>query len=100
MRTLAIVAVLSAVGASPAAAICVGSSTFATCTDAAGSDYTVQHVGGQTLMNGYNGQTGGRGSRDSTTLGNSTYVVGTTNGRALAKASADFQQSSHRLRHS
>lgn len=59
-----------------AQAACFGSSTFSTCSDNNGNNYTVQRYGNSTIMNGYNPNTGSSWSQNSQTFGNSTYTNG------------------------
>ena len=56
---------------------CVGSETFYTCTDAQGNSYSVSKMGGTTLMNGSNSQTGARWNQTSSTFGSQTFTTGT-----------------------
>jgi len=57
MRVLGL-ALLFVVLASEGKAACYGSSPLSTCDDQYGNSYTVQRFGNQTIMNGYNAQTG------------------------------------------
>jgi hypothetical protein len=66
--TLALAFAISAVVQSHAA--CFGSSAFSTCSDDYGNSYNVQRFGNQTIMNGYNSQTGSNWSENSMTFGN------------------------------
>lgn len=65
-----------AVLAGTAGADCVGTEQIKTCTDAQGNTYTVQRFGNQTVMNGYNTQTGNSWTQNSQTYGNQTYTQG------------------------
>jgi len=68
--------------ASSANATCIGSGALSTCSDGSGNSYTVQRFGNQTFMNGYNAQTGSSWSQNSTTMGNTTFHYGQTNGNS------------------
>ncbi len=70
----ALVLAVSVTGA--AHANCYGSGNFQTCYDASGNSYTVQRIGSQTIVNGYNADTGSNWSQHSTRIGNSTYTQG------------------------
>jgi hypothetical protein len=61
-------------------ATCFGSNSFQSCNDNSGNSYTVQRFGNQTMMNGYNGNTGSMWSQNSMTFGNTTLHNGFTNG--------------------
>jgi hypothetical protein len=89
MRALAL-AFAFVIAASHCNAACIGSSTFSNCSDDSGNNYTVQRFGNQTMMNGSNAQTGSNWSQHSTTLGNSTYTNGTTNGRSWNETQTNF----------
>jgi hypothetical protein len=81
MRTLILAMALSGLAVGQSQGACFGSSSFSTCNDASGNSYTVQRFGNQTMMNGYNAQTGSNWSQNSMNLGNMTITNGTTNGR-------------------
>jgi hypothetical protein len=78
---LAVLAALN-LSAGTANAVCYGSGSFSNCYDSAGNSYTVQRFGNQTVMNGYNAETGSTWSQNSTTLGNTTLHTGETNGNS------------------
>jgi hypothetical protein len=82
MRSLVLLAGFMVSLSSAANARCFGSSTFSNCYDDSGNSYTVQRFGNQTMMNGYNAQTGSMWSQNSMTLGNTTYHTGETNGNS------------------
>lgn len=75
MKRLA-AALLASLLASTASAACVGSGLFQTCTDSSGNTYTVQRMGNQTTMQGYNPSTGSNWSQQSNTFGGTTIVNG------------------------
>ncbi|WEX76654.1 hypothetical protein PYH37_004974 [Sinorhizobium numidicum] len=60
----------------PAFALCVGTETLSSCTDASGNSYTVTRMGNTTFMDGTNARTGSDWSQTSTTIGNSTFHNG------------------------
>lgn len=76
MRFLAFT--LLAFASSWAQANCYGSGTFRSCYDNSGNSYTVQKFGNQTVVNGYNSNTGSSWSQNSSTYGNTTYQNGTS----------------------
>ena len=59
-----------------AGASCVGSGSLQTCFDDSGNSYTVNRLGNQTIVSGYNSRTGNSWSQNSTHIGNSTYTNG------------------------
>ena len=63
-------------------AACFGGSTFQTCSDSNGNNYTVQRYGNSTNMQGYSSSTGSNWSQNSQTYGNSTFTQGNSNGRS------------------
>jgi hypothetical protein len=65
-----------------AQAACFGSGAFQTCNDSSGNSYTVNRLGNMTTMQCYIARTGSSWSQNSTTLGNSTYTNGQTNGHS------------------
>ncbi|MDX0999923.1 hypothetical protein CN233_14755 [Sinorhizobium meliloti] len=60
----------------PVFAMCVGTDTFSSCSDASGNNYSVTRTGNTTFMNGTNTHTGSNWSQTSTTIGNSTFHNG------------------------
>ncbi|MDX1205249.1 hypothetical protein GOL97_18170 [Sinorhizobium medicae] len=62
--------------AAPAFAMCVGTETLSSCSDASGNDYTITRMGNTTMMEGTNARTGSRWSQDSYSLGNSVIHQG------------------------
>ena len=82
MRSLISFAIglITLLGGSIANAACFDTDSFSTCTDSSGNHYTVNRFGNQTMMNGYNAQTGSTWSQNSMTLGNMTMHNGVTNG--------------------
>ena len=59
---------------------CVGTDTFATCTDDSGNTYTVNRMGGMTMVNGSNPD-GSTWSQTSQTMGDMTMTNGESNGQ-------------------
>ncbi|WP_143296305.1 hypothetical protein [Acetobacter okinawensis] len=59
-----------------ARADCIGTSQFETCQDQNGNDYTVNRIGGQTIVNGRNERTGNSWQENSNTIGNQTIING------------------------
>lgn len=81
------------VTAMPAAATCVGGSSFQSCYDAqSGNNYTVQRYGNTTQVYGNNARTGSSWSQQSTDLGGTTFNSGTDkNGRSWSSTcTGDF----------
>ncbi len=71
-------AILLVASAMPAAATCVGGSSFQSCYDAqSGNNYTVQRYGNTTQVYGNNARTGSSWSQQSTDFGNSSFQSGT-----------------------
>jgi hypothetical protein len=81
VRSVALV-MLVCVWAEGAQANCFGSDAFQTCNDPSGNSYTVQRFGNQTIMSGHNYNTGSTWSQNSTTIGNTTFHNGVTNGNS------------------
>lgn len=69
---------LAAIVTLPAAATCVGTGAYRTCTDASGNSYSTTQIGDTSYTTGRNSRTGSTWSQNSTTIGGTTY----TNGRA------------------
>ena len=72
----AIYFVMAMLAASAANAGCIGGSSFQTCSDSSGNNYTVSRFGNTTIMNGSNYQTGSTWSQQSTTFGRTTIHNG------------------------
>lgn len=82
MLKFACVLALVAASALPAAAACVGSEAFSTCTDESGNTYSVSRFGNMTQVQG-TGANGQSWNQTSQTLGNQTFTNGTAaNGNA------------------
>lgn len=75
MRTLYATAALLCLPLSVAAG-CIGSGSLQTCYDNSGNSYTVQRLGNNTYVQGYNSQTGSTWNQQSTTMGNTTFHSG------------------------
>lgn len=73
----ALTMVITLAAMSPAAAGCIGSGGLATCYDDSGNSYSVQRLGGQTFVEGYNSSTGSHWSQNSMDLGGMTITNGT-----------------------
>ncbi len=61
----------------PAYAMCVGTSTFQSCSDDSGNNYSVTRMGNTTMMQGNNYRTGSNWNQTSTTMGRTTFHNGT-----------------------
>ena len=61
---------------------CFGSNSMYSCNDLNGNSYNVQKFGGITNMQGSNANTGSQWNQTSQTLGNSTFINGSSNGRS------------------
>lgn len=73
-----------------AGAQCIGSDTFASCSDMNGNTYTVSRMGNMTTVNG-NAANGGSWSQTSQTIGNSTYTNGTAaNGQSWSETQTNM----------
>lgn len=71
-----VLAVAMSLIAGSASAMCVGSDTFATCSDDSGNNYTVQRLGNTTYLQGNNYRTGSNWSQESNTIGSTTFHNG------------------------
>jgi hypothetical protein len=72
-----LLALTLSLAAGSAAAGCIGSGSFQTCTDSSGNSYSVNRIGNTTFTNGYNSDTGSTWNQTSTTIGNTTFHNGT-----------------------
>ena len=73
---------IAVASASFANATCFGSANMYTCNDASGNSYNVQKYGNTTNVQGYNSGTGSSWNQTSNTMGNTTFINGSTNGNS------------------
>lgn len=76
MKTFALALSVALLLPVAAQARCVGTSSFQTCTDDSGNQYTVQRYGNTTNVQGFNANTGSTWSQSSSTFGNTTHHNG------------------------